>query len=126
MREKSVAQSEERCFDPVTKPVPRDQALARSGVAPMFESAVGNGCSRRAETCGMEELPDEGKVGEVLAFEDLAEVDLDEGRPGEAGVVAHQSEAVAVGAKAPQRMVGVLSQSCRAEAAERLRPSPCR
>ena len=106
--EEAVAQSEERGFDAVTKAVPRDQAFAGSGVAPTFQSAIGDRCSWRAEACGVEELPDGGEVGEVFAFEDLAEVDLDEGRPGEAGVVAHQAEAVAVGAEAPEGVVGVI------------------
>ena len=108
MREEAVAQREERGFDAVTQPVPRDDAFAWPGLAPAFEGAVGHRCSRRAEAGGMEELPNGGEVGEVLAFEDLAEVHLDEGRPREAGVVAHQPKLVAVGAKAPESLIGLI------------------
>lgn len=106
--EEAIAQGEERSFDSVTKAIPCDQALARSGVAPTFERAVGDGRSWCAESGGVEKLPDGGEVGEILALEDLAEIDLDEGRPGEAGVIAHQAEAVAVGAKAPLGVCGLV------------------
>src|SRR5947209_4779609 len=56
----------------------------------------------------MEKLPNGGEVGEVLGFEDLAEVHLNEGWPREAGVVAHEPKLVAVGAKAPESVLCVI------------------
>ena len=44
----------------------------------------------------------DGKAGEVFALEDLAQIGLDVGRPGEALVVAQQAKVLAVGADAPE------------------------
>ena len=108
MGEKAVAESEERGLRRRHEGGPARLAFAGSRVAPTFQRAIGHWCSRRAETGGMEELPGGGEVREVLAFEDLAEVHLDEGRPREAGVVAHQPKLVSVGAKAPESLIGLI------------------
>jgi hypothetical protein len=108
MREESIAERQERGFHAVTEAVPRYQAFACTGLMPAFEGAIRHRRSRRPKACGMEELPNSGEVGEVFAFEDLAEVDLDKSRPREAGVVAHQPNLVSVGAKAPESLIGVI------------------
>ncbi len=63
------------------------------------------GASGSAEAAGVDQQPERGEVGEVLAFEDAAQVGLDIGGAREAGVVAHEAQVRAVGSEAPERAV---------------------
>jgi hypothetical protein len=69
----------------------------------------------------VEHLPSGGEVREVFGFKDLPEIDFNEGGPREARVVAHEAEPVAIGAEAPEGVIGLIEpvlQSGRGGAAE--------
>src|SRR4051812_39596808 len=53
----------------------------------------------------MDQEPQGGEVGERLALEDAAQIRLDEGRPRQAGIVAHEAKLDAVAAQSPERAV---------------------
>ena len=75
--EETGAQRLQRRLDLFGEPVARGLALARAGVAPAFERAVGHGRARDAEAAAMDQEPEQGEGGRVLVGEDLGQVGFD-------------------------------------------------
>ena len=91
--EEAGAEHLQRRLDLVGQPVARGLALARAGLAPAFQRAVGRRARRRRRT-GVRWIsePEHGEGGRVLVGENLGEVGFDIGRPGQRGVVAHKAD----------------------------------
>ena len=57
----------------------------------------------------MQHQPEHGEGGEVFVVEDLAEVELQVGWPGERRVVAQEAKLESIGAETPQRSAPIRS-----------------
>ena len=102
MRQEAVAEAEQRRLDAVAQLVAGGDALLLARLAPALERAVGWRRAGSAEAAGMDQQPQRGEVGEVLALEDAAQVGFDIGRAREAGIVAHEAQAHAVRSTGPR------------------------
>ena len=102
MAEESVSERLERLLDTVAQPFARRLARLLPAVPPPFQNTIGGGCPRRPESAGMHQKPKSGEVGQCVRFEDSAQIGLDIGGPGQAGVVAQQPQPLAVAGQAPQ------------------------
>ena len=92
--EEALAECQQRILDIGAKVVARGGARAHSGLAPPLQRAIAGWSALRAEAAGVDQQPERGEIGKHLVMEDRAEVCLDIGRAGQAGVVAHQPDAV--------------------------------
>ena len=119
-----LPRTEQRRLDAVAETIARGSALLacrpRASVRGRNRSA---GAPATSEAARVDEQPQRGKIGEVLAFKDLPKVGFDIGRAGEARVVAQQPQLVAIAAKTPEGGLPALSQSCTRGGGRRRRPS---
>ena len=74
IREKSVTESEQCFFDADAEALTCCEALFAAGLAPAFESTVGDRAACLTEAAGVNDEPERGKAGEVLVLEDLPQV----------------------------------------------------
>ena len=81
MSDETAAKTEQRRLDAVAQALACGNPFLGAGLAPLFEGAIGRRRAGHPETARMDQEPQGGEVGEVLALEDAAQIRLDEGRP---------------------------------------------
>ncbi len=110
--EEAAAKAEQRRLDPIAQALAGGHALLAARLAPTFEGAIGRRRAGHAETAGVEQEPQSGEIGERLALENRAQIRLDESRPCQAGIVAHEAELDAVAAHG-SRLAALASAAIR-------------
>ena len=125
MREKAVAQAQQRRLDAVAQALARSDALPLPGLAPAFERAIdrrrAGACPKRLEWISSHSAAKSANASPSKMRRRSASMI---GGTRQAGIVAHEAEQDAVACTGPRaRLRSALSQSWTAEAAERRRPS---
>jgi hypothetical protein len=84
------AEDRQRCLHTVAQAFAGGGALLATGLAPVFQRAVGGWRAGLAEAAGVDQQPERGEVGERFSLENVPQVGFDVGRAGQAGVVTQQ------------------------------------
>ena len=101
--DEALPQRQQSRFDAIAQPVARSQPFLACRLAPALKSAIGRRRPGRAETARMDQQPQHGEIGKAVRLEHLPKISFDIGGAGEARVVAHQAQTLAIAAQAPQR-----------------------
>ena len=102
VREEAVGKDPYRFLDAIAEMVADAAALLDGDAAVLFEQTLRRIFPRSREPGAVEEAVEERKVGELLAFEDRFEVELDVGQAAEELRVTQDAEGLAVGHHAPE------------------------
>ena len=110
MREKPLAECDQRILDALPQVLARARPLLAAGGAPDVERAFGGRLAGFAESRFVREQPERGEVRVPSFGEDALEVRLDPRGPREARVVADDAQGEAVGDETPRRVGGCVEE----------------